>query len=246
MTDNKLLAEVNGNKIYENDLAELMAGIEDRDRFNSTEGKNILTDELVNQELLLQDAISRGLDKEEEFVSELEKVKNNMLKNYAMHKIFETVEINDSDVDKYYEENKDTIFSPVNYTASHILVDDENQAVKIKAEINDGLDFAEAAKKYSIDPSSDNGGMLGTFPKGVMVEEFQNALDDLKVGEISEPIKSDFGYHIIILHDKKSDNLDYKQIKDQVRNTYEMAQRQEKYLEVIKNLSKNAKVKKYY
>lgn len=246
MSENKLLAEVNGKKIYEDDVFHLLAGIEDKQRFNSKEGFNILTDELVNQELILQNAKENNFDQEQEFIERLEEVKNDMLKNYAMHKIFNEVTINDDEVLDYYNKNKDTLFSPTTYTASHILLEDENEANKILGEIKNGLDFAEAAKKYSIDPSKDNGGSLGTFPKGVMVAEFQEGLDKLSIGEVSEPVKSQFGYHLIKLDDKKVNEQNFEDIKDNVRLTYEMIKRQEKYLELVNDLYKKSEVKKYY
>lgn len=246
MSENKLLAEVNGKKIYEDDVFHLLAGIEDKQRFNSKEGFNILTDELVNQELILQNAKENNFDQEEEFIERLEEVKNDMLKNYAMHKIFNEVTINDDEVLDYYNKNKDTLFSPTTYTASHILIEDESEAKKILGEIENGLDFAEAAKKYSIDPSKDNGGSLGTFPKGVMVAEFQEGLDKLSIGEVSEPVKSQFGYHLIKLDDKKVNEQNFEDIKDNVRSTYEMIKRQEKYLELVNDLYKKSEVKKYY
>ncbi|WP_297281158.1 peptidylprolyl isomerase [uncultured Anaerococcus sp.] len=246
MTENKLMAEVNGKKIYQSDVYELMAGIEDRDRFNSAEGFNVLADELVNQELILEDAKEKKYDEDDQFVEELNRVRDNMLKNYAMHKIFEEVNISDDELKSYYEENKETLFSPVSYTASHILVQSEDDANKILEEINDGLDFSKAADKYSIDPSGKNGGSLGTFPKGVMVKEFQEGLDSIEIGEISQPVKSQFGYHIIKLDDKKEQEASFEEMKDQVKSTYEMVKRQEKYLEIINNLMKKAEVKKYY
>lgn len=246
MSENKLIAEVNGVKIYQEDLFNLLAAMEDKARFNSKEGLNLLADELVNQELLLQDAKENKLDNEEEFVKELEIVKNNMLKNYAMHKIFEKVSVSEDEIENYYEENKDTLFSPVTYTASHILLESEEMADKVLDQINDGLDFKEAAKKFSLDPTKDNGGSLGSFPKGVMVKEFQEGLDKLKIGQISKPIKTQFGYHIIKLDNKMDSSNTYDDIKDKVKSTYEMVKRQEKYIEKIKDLTKKAEINKYY
>lgn len=246
MSENKLIAEVNGVKIYQEDLFNLLAAMEDKARFNTKEGLNVLADELVNQELLLQDAKENKLDNEEEFVKELEIVKNNMLKNYAMHKIFEKVSVSEDEIENYYEENKDTLFSPVTYTASHILLESEEMANKVLDQINEGLDFKEAAKKYSLDPTKDNGGSLGSFPKGVMVKEFQEGLDKLKIGEISKPIKTQFGYHIIKLDNKVDSSNTYDDIKDKVKSTYEMVKRQEKYIEKIKDLTKKAEINKYY
>lgn len=246
MSEKKLIAEVNGVKIYQEDLFNLLAAMEDKARFNSKEGLNVLADELVNQELLLQDAKENKLDNEEEFVKELEIVKNNMLKNYAMHKIFEKVSVSEDEIKNYYEENKDTLFSPVTYTASHILLETEEMADKVMDEINKGLDFKDAAIKYSLDPTKNNVGSLGSFPKGVMVKEFQEGLDSLKIGEISKPIKTQFGYHIIKLDNKTDSSNTYDDIKDKVKSTYEMVKRQEKYIEKIKDLTKKAEINKYY
>ena len=87
MTENKLLAEVNGKQIFLSDVYELMQGMQDSERFNNEEGIHVLTDELINQELILKDAKEQKYDQDDEFIEELETVKDNMLKNYAMHKL---------------------------------------------------------------------------------------------------------------------------------------------------------------
>lgn len=245
--NNKLLAEVNGKKIYSNDVFAFMSNIEGGARFQNEEGIKVLTDEMVNQEILLIDAYKMGIDKDEEFQKELKLVEENMLKNYAMHKIFEQVEASDDELRKYYEENKEVISPNTTYTASHILLDDEDKAVEVLKEIEGGLNFDEAARKYSKDPSAANGGSLGTFPKGVMVKEFQDGLDSLKVGEISKPVKSQFGYHIIKLDNVNNEEAKaFEEVKDQVYQMYIMVKRQEKYLEKLNQISKDIEVKKYY
>lgn len=246
MSENKVLAKVNGKEILLSDVYNLMSAMPDRDRFNNEEGVKALADELVNQELILEDAKKREIDKEKQFQDELDLVKDNMLKNYAMQKILNQVQIDDKELENYYNENKESLFNSSTYTASHILVDSLDKAKEILEEINNGLDFADAAKKYSIDPSKENGGSLGTFPKGVMVKEFQDGLDSIEVGQISKPVKSQFGYHIIKLDGKKEEDNSFEKIKDQVKATYEMKKRQEKYLEVVNQLLKTAEVKKFY
>lgn len=245
--NNKLLAEVNGKKIYRNDVISFMQNIEGGARFQNEEGIKVLTDEMVNQEIVLADAYKNKLDNDEEFKNELNLVKENMLKNYAMHKIFESVNPTEDDLKAYYEANKELIIPQKTYTASHILVDDEQKANDIYDEIDNGLDFKEAAKKYSKDPSAASGGSLGTFPKGVMVKEFQDGLDSLEVGEISKPVKSQFGYHLIKLEDVNSaEDKPFEEVRDQVYQTYLMVKRQEKYLEKLNEISKDVEVKKYY
>ena len=79
-----------------------------------------------------------------------------------------------------------------------------------------------------------------------MVAEFQEGLDKLSIGEVSKPVKSQFGYHLIKLDDKNVNEQNFEDIKDNVRSTYEMIKRQEKYLELVNDLYKKSEVKKYY
>jgi peptidyl-prolyl cis-trans isomerase C len=87
--------------------------------------------------------------------------------------------------------------------ASHILVPTKQQAIAIKEEILAGLSFEEAAEKYSQCPSGKTGGDLGYFQKGQMVPEFEKAAFNLPVGQISEPVQTQFGWHLILVTDKK-------------------------------------------
>ena len=87
--------------------------------------------------------------------------------------------------------------------ASHILVEDESKANELKKDIEGGADFAELAKKNSKCPSGESGGDLGFFGKGTMVREFEDAAFSLEVGQVSEPVKTQFGYHLILVTGKK-------------------------------------------
>ena len=87
--------------------------------------------------------------------------------------------------------------------ASHILVEDEETAKKLKADIEKGADFAKVAKKHSLCPSSAQGGDLGFFGKGQMVRQFEDAAFSLPVGVVSAPIKTEFGYHLIVVTEKR-------------------------------------------
>ncbi len=89
------------------------------------------------------------------------------------------------------------------WNASHILVDSEDKAKALKAEIDGGKDFAEVAKENSSDGSAANGGSLGWFAAGQMVPEFETAVKDMKVGDVAGPIKTQFGWHIIKLDDTR-------------------------------------------
>lgn len=86
--------------------------------------------------------------------------------------------------------------------ASHILVKTEDEAKKLYDEINAGKSFAEVAEEVSLCPSGQNGGDLGFFSKGMMVKPFEDACFSMEVGEISQPVQTQFGWHLIQLTDK--------------------------------------------
>jgi parvulin-like peptidyl-prolyl isomerase len=87
--------------------------------------------------------------------------------------------------------------------ASHILVDTKEEAITLKEEILSGTAFEDVAAEHSLCPSGANGGDLGFFGRGQMVKEFENVAFDLKVGEISDPVKTNFGWHLILVTDKQ-------------------------------------------
>jgi foldase protein PrsA len=108
------------------------------------------------------------------------------------------VHVTDAQIKQYFDKNHAAFDKPEQVKARHILVPDLKTAQKVEADLKSGKDFAAEAKQYSIDPGSkDKGGELGTFRRGQMVPAFDKAAFSLPVGQISQPVKSPFGYHII-------------------------------------------------
>lgn len=141
-----------------------------------------------------------------------------------------TAVISDQDVESYYVRNQDQFNTPEQVHARHILIRVEDwhndEAVKsalakaesVLNEIKGGLDFAEAAKKYSADSSAVNGGDLGTFTRGQMVPEFEEAAFALNTGEISGVVKTMYGFHIIKSEEKKEANkASLEDVKEDIR-----------------------------
>ncbi|UWR07134.1 peptidylprolyl isomerase [Ruegeria sp. B32] len=103
------------------------------------------------------------------------------------------------------------------FNASHILVATEDEAKEIKAQLDDGADFAELAKEKSTGPSGPNGGALGWFGKGQMVPEFEQAVIGLEKGQVSDPVQTQFGWHVVILNDKrKSEAPELAAVRDEL------------------------------
>ncbi len=158
-----------------------------------------------------------------------------MLIEYQTAFIEET-EISDEEGQEFFEENKESL---VAINASHILLSEEEEAKEILARIENGEDFAELAKEESLDSGSAvNGGDLGYFSKGKMIPEFDEAAFSLEEGEVSDLVKTDIGYHIIKLEDKK-DN--YDELKDKIINMM----KHDRFEETVTELRENADVKIY-
>lgn len=119
--------------------------------------------------------------------------------------------ITDEDVKKYYEEE----YKP-EIKASHILVADEEKAKEVKSKLDAGEKFEDLAKEYSTDGSAEQGGNLDWFGPGKMVPEFEEAAYALEVNEISEPVQSQFGFHIIKVTDKKEKEA-FEAVKDDMK-----------------------------
>jgi len=157
----------------------------------------------------------------------------------------------DAEIKKYYDDHKDSYTHGLQAKASHILIkvskDGKNDAEAkkkiedIKKELDGGADFATLAKKYSEGPSKSKGGDLGYFGKGRMVKEFDAKVFSMKVGEISSPVKTSFGYHLIKLVDLKKAGVDsYDSVKLQIA---EKLLKKSKEKEAVTTLEKDLKVK---
>ncbi|AIY06560.1 foldase protein [Planococcus sp. PAMC 21323] len=108
------------------------------------------------------------------------------------------IEITDEQMSTYFEENKEAFEQSSKVEANHILVETQAEADEVKAKLDDGSDFSELAAEYSIDESNaENGGALGEFGAGEMAPEFEEAAFSMEVDEISEPVETDYGFHII-------------------------------------------------
>lgn len=108
------------------------------------------------------------------------------------------IEITDEQMSAFFEENKDSFEQPSQVEASHILVATQEEADDVKAKLDDGGDFAELAAEYSTDTANaESGGVLGAFGAGEMAPEFEEAAFSMEVDEISKPVKTDYGFHLI-------------------------------------------------
>lgn len=191
-----------------------------------------------------------------------ELIRNNDIEQAVQQNIVKDVTVTDSDVQTYYNQNKDSKYTTgAGANAAHILIAEKasdgsidydaslKKANDIKAQLDAGADFATLAKKYSADTGSkDKGGDLGFVPYNSTqyVAEFMNGFKNLKEGEISAPVKSQYGYHIIKATGLKAAQVTpFDQVKDQIKSTLLQQKQSDAFNSKIAEWKKELNVKTY-
>lgn len=218
--DNNILAKIGNIEITREQMLAIMKNLPRQQAMevSTEEGRKRLLDEMVAGELLYLEAKDLKLDDNDEFIKMVDNAVHSLLQQFALQKLLENIDITDEQAKEYYDSNKQQFKSSEQVKARHILVPDEDEAIKIKKEISDGLDFSEAAKKYSTCPSKDKGGDLGLFTKGKMVPEFEKVAFELELGEISGVVKTQFGYHLIAVDEKQeASEKTFEEVSEQVK-----------------------------
>ena len=236
----KILAKVGTLTVTEQEVNDFLMELGARGQgYNTPDGRRAILEQIISSKLLLIDARHNLFETEPEFKAELAKLRENLLINYAGNKVLSSVKVSDEDVKKYYEDNLDRFQQGATVNADHILVDSEERALEILAKIESGeMTFGDAAKQYSSCPSGQRGGNLGDFGRGQMVPEFDTAVFELEVGEMTKtPVKTQFGYHLIKLNSKsESSVMPFEEIAPQLTDMVLNEKRREAYEKKISQL----------
>lgn len=246
MDNNNVLATVGGREITVNDLDTLMKSLNPQTarQFQTPDGRRRLLEELINQELFYLDAVKSDIEQDEDFKRELDKAIAVFIKQYAISRYLAKADVGEEEIAAFYEENKNQFKTTESIKASHILVESKKKADEIVTEIASGLAFEEAAQKYSSCPSKDHGGDLGFFTRGKMVPEFEEAAFDMKEGEVSSPVETQFGWHIIKLMDRKPETVkSLDEVKDMIRQELISMKQRDMYFDKINTLKTQYEVK---
>lgn len=180
--------------------------------------RQTLIEELINRELIYQNAISLGVDKTPAVQAEIEHQRVNIIAGVMLNPASDRFAVDEEAMRKEYESRLDEL-SGTEYRARHILVASEREAQEIIDELNEDGDFAELANEYSTGPSSEKGGDLGWFRAEQMMPQFAEAVRKMKVGTYTQsPVKTDFGWHVIALEEVRDvPPPAFDSIKEQIR-----------------------------
>jgi peptidyl-prolyl cis-trans isomerase C len=216
---NPVLAKVNGAEIRQSDMAiaeeELGPSLEKMDP--ATRQENLLAF-LIDMKIVSKAAEDKKVGDSDEFKKKLAFARNRLLMDQLLANEGKAA-TTDEAMKKVYDDAAKQIAGEQEVRARHILVETEDEAKAVKAELDKGADFAELAKKKSKDPGAADGGDLGFFTKDQMVPEFSAVAFALEPGKISDPVKSQFGWHIIKVEEKRNRKPpEFDQVKAQIES----------------------------
>ena len=233
------IAEVNGVYISKSTLADLEKEIAERSHGQKFPQEK-LVEELIQRELLVQDANKKQLGNSPEIIAQLESAKKTLLTSADVQNFIKSNPVTDAEIKAEYDA-KVAGENGTEYKARHILVKTEDEAKKIIVELDKGGDFAKIANKVSLDgKDTQNGGDLGWFVASQMVAPFSDAVVKLGKGQYTKtPVQTQFGWHVILREDSRAQT---PPALDSVKEQLLPYLQRKKVQDFIEGLRKSAKV----
>jgi len=246
----RVLAKVADREIREKDVDQFirMMGPQGAMMYDNPQGRRAVLDWLVSIHLFALRGAEEKLDQTPEFKAAVETFRNESLARAAIDASLKDVTASDEDARKFYDEHPDQFTQPERVHVRHILISDDvtsaDAIAKIQADLRAGASFDEVAKNHSLCLSAPQGGDLGEVSKGQMVPEFEAAAFALKnPGDLSEPIKTQFGWHIIRLEGRTPSSVEpFDTVKPQLLQYLTNEKKGEAFKNAVEGLKKTYKV----
>jgi len=223
--------------------------LEGKIRLVSEKGlREFLENYVITREVLYQDAKKKGLDKKKEILARVEDFKRAMVIDALLEEELRGKdEVSDSEVQRYYKENQDLFTEPREVKIRHIVVNSEPTLKEVLTKLSKGEGFEKLASTYNIDKSREDGGNLGYIRRGQLAPsfaQFEEAAFSLKrKGEVSEVVKTPYGYHLIEVEDRRGTALrPFDQVKEKIRFFLQSKKKQDAYLQYVKEAKSRAKI----
>ena len=229
----EVLAVIAGEKITQADFDRYLQGVprEQQAYASNPQFKEQFLEQLVSLYLFAQKGEDDKLAESEEFQAVMANARREILAQFAMREVLKTVEVSEEEIKAFYDENQAQFKKGETVSAKHILVETEEKCNEILATITSGeKTFEDAAKEFSTCPSGQRGGDLGAFGRGQMVPEFEQAAFEAEVDKVVGPVKTDFGYHLILVYAHSEASVaTFDEVRDQIKAQLSQQKSQEAF-----------------
>jgi peptidyl-prolyl cis-trans isomerase C len=231
-----ILSSFDGQTITLGEFNQLWDQIPENSKLQLTK-RNVL-DQIISEKLLIQEAKNRGLEQDKDVLEQIKNTTEQILVQSLIEKeIIGKVKVDDQEALTYYEENKNNFITKEQVYLYNILVETEEVAQDILEKLKAGGDFIEIAKEKSTGPSAAQGGDLGYVSKGDLIPEIENVVFALEIGNISDIIKSEYGFHILKVTDKKPEVLKtFEEVKEEILPTLLSTKQKEAFNNLLEEL----------
>jgi len=239
--DSKSVAAVNGKKISQKQYETLLRQVQAKTQpgKQAPVNRQVILDELINREVLFQEAKKKKLDKDKQVLAILKQQKRNLLIQKLLSDSPAAKPVSEKELKAFYDKQVAAASDAKEYKLRHILLKNEATAKKLIKKLNDGANFEELAKNESKDPSGKNGGQLGWLATVQMSPALADAVKKLKKGTVSQkPVKLGDDFHIFKLEDsRKREAPKFEDTKKQISSIIQR-QRIQKYITKLRNKAK--------
>ncbi len=242
--NSKVLARVSNAVITESDLKAKIAKMPPYYQNIASRNPKRYIEDIIVEMLCYEEGIRRGIDRDKEVKEVINEAKKKIvIAKLIKNDVEDKVVLTEDEMKKYYEGHKDEFKTPEMWRASHILVADEKEARAMLDELAKGAKFEDLAKAHSIDATANRGGDVGFFKLGQLVPDFEKAALKLDVGQTSDIVRTQFGYHIIKLTDKKEPGVkNYQEAGRAIEAELKKQKRSELFNALIMNLKNKYRV----
>ncbi len=244
--EDNVLARIGNQTVTESDLKEIANAVPEKFRhlYLTPEGRKKTLEYVVNIYVMAGEAERLGMDKKPDVANLLQFTKKDLLARLYLDQMSKDLPApTEAEAKENYEKNKAQYATPESIHLHHILVATEKESKDVLDRLKKGEKFADVATQVSICPSKVKGGNLDWLPRGSLVPEIEEVAFSMKDGQVTGPVKSKFGYHVLLLQEKKAPQENsFDQVKEYIIEQVRFQKQQEHYEKLADTLKKQMKV----
>ena len=237
-----ILSSFEGNTITLGEFNQLWEQIPEENKLQLD--KRLVLDQMISEKLLIQEAKNMGLEEDEDVKEQIKRMTEQIMVQVLIEReILDKVEVNEEEISEYYEQNKINFTEKEQIHLYNILLNTEEEAQAVLEQLKAEGDFSEIAKEKSTGPSAAQGGDLGYISKGTIIPEIEEVVFALEIEELSNIVKTDYGFHILKITDKKAETIKtLEEVKEEIIQTLLPTKQKEAFDNLLNDLKSKVEI----